>query len=349
MHKKLPSINGLRALSVSMVIIGHLGRIGLFRAAHDNPYLRAGLEFAGDPTLGVGMFFILSGFLITRLLVLEEQAEGTIKLRSFYVRRLLRIVPAYYFLLAVYYLAQRQGYLHIGANAWFTALTFTKYLNWDADWYTAHGWSLSVEEQFYFIWPLAFRAGDKLRRYGCAALLVGVPLLRLYNYYVPTGMLNALTLWMNVDALAMGCLLAFYHQPLVAAFRPRVWRSLAIGAVLMLFGLRYSNRLTDAAPQLNAVWGLLGQRHGTLAFLALSCLLLYSVYVARGPWFRFLNSQGLNFIGSTSYGLYLWQQVFAVRPLFSALWVNVIGIFACALFSYYVIEKPFLRLKQRFE
>jgi peptidoglycan/LPS O-acetylase OafA/YrhL len=145
----------------------------------------------------------------------------------------------------------------------------------------------------------------------------------------------------------MGCLLAFYHRPLVAALRPRVWRGLAVGSGLVLFGLVYGSRLTDPVPHLSAVWGLLGQRHGTLAYLALSCLLLYSVYVARGPWFRFLNNRFLNFVGSISYGLYLWQQVFSVRPLFNTLWVNVVGIFACALFSYYVIEKPFLRLKQQ--
>ena len=351
MHEKLPSINGLRALSVAMVITGHLGRAGLFHAAYDNRYLRAGLDFVGDGSLGVSMFFILSGFLITRLLLLEEQAQGTVNLRNFYVRRLLRIVPAYYFLLLIYYLAQRQGYLHIGASSWVTALTFTKYLNWHEDWYTAHGWSLSIEEQFYLIWPLVFRWGNKFRRYGCAALLVSVPLLRLYNYYEPTGRLNDLTLWMNVDALALGCLLAFYCEPLLAVVRPRVWQALALGSALMLFGLKYSSRLTDPVPHLSAVWGLLGQRHGTLAFTALSCLLLYSVYIAHGPWFRFLNSQFLNFVGSISYGLYLWQQLFAMRPgfWFNTFPVNIIGIFACAIFSYYLIERPFLRFKQQFK
>ncbi|RZK26340.1 MAG: acyltransferase, partial [Hymenobacter sp.] len=229
MHEKLPSINGLRALSVAMVIIEHLGYTGLFSGVYRYQYVRAGMDFARDGRLGVSMFFILSSFLITRLLLAEEEVQSAINLRNFYMRRLLRIVPAYYFLLLVYYLAQRLGYLHIETNSWFTALTFTKNLHWPEDWYTAHSWSLSVEEQFYLIWPLLFRWGDKPRRYMCAILLAAVPLLRLYNYYVPTGMLNDLTLCMNLDALALGCLLAFYCKQLLAAWRPEVWRVLAIG------------------------------------------------------------------------------------------------------------------------
>jgi peptidoglycan/LPS O-acetylase OafA/YrhL len=350
MTEKLPSINGLRALSVAMVIIGHLGYTGLYSGIYNYRYVRAGMDFVRDGGLGVSMFFILSGFLITRLLLNEEQTQSYINLRNFYMRRLLRIVPAYYFLLFVYYIAQRLGYLELGAQSWLTALTFTKYLNWHEDWFTAHCWSLSIEEQFYLVWPLLFCWGTRPRLYGCALLVAGVPLLRLYNYYVPTDMLNDLTLWMNVDALALGCLLAFYYKPLLAAFRPEVWRVLAIGSVLVLFGLEYVNRLTDPVPHLSAIWGLLGQRHGTLAFLALGCLLLYSVYVARGPWFWLLNSRPLNFMGKISYGLYLWQQIFVMGPKF---WfnhfpLNLIGLFATAIFSYYIVERPFLRLKERY-
>ncbi|WP_220235724.1 acyltransferase family protein [Hymenobacter ginsengisoli] len=340
----------MRALSVAMVIAGHLGHTGIFNAVYRYHYVRAGLDFVRDGGMGVSMFFILSGFLITRLLLAEEERHSSINLRNFYVRRLLRIVPAYYFLLFAYYLAQQLGYLQIEPASWFTALTFTKYLNWHEDWYTAHGWSLSIEEQFYLIWPLLFCWGDRPRRYGCAIMLAGVPLLRLYSYCVPAEMFDDLSLLMNIDALALGCLLAFYCKPLLAAFRPEVWRALAIGSVLVLFGLGYVNRLTDPVPHLSAIWGLLGQRHGTLAFLAMGCVLLYSVYVARGPWFRLLNSRPLSFIGKISYGLYLWQQIFVMRPMF---WfnhfpLNVAGLSACAIFSYYVVERPFLRLKQRF-
>lgn len=355
MNEKLPSINGLRAISVIMVITGHIGHTGLYNSIYRYHYVRAGMDFVRDGGLAVSMFFILSGFLITRLLLDEEQTKASINLRNFYVRRLLRIVPAYYFLLLVYYLMQRLGYLHIEAGSWFTALTFTKNLSWPEDWYTAHSWSLSVEEQFYLVWPLLFRCGDKPRRYVCGMWLIVVPLLRLYNYYVPAEMLSDLSLWTNLDALALGCLLAFYCKPLLAAWRPEVWRALAIGSVFVLFGLNYANRLTDPVPHLSDIWGLLGQRHGTLAFLALGCLLLYSVYVARGPWFRLLNSRPLNFIGKTSYGLYLWQQIFIMPPKawsnylpFNHFPLNVIGIFACAIFSYYVIERPFLRLKRQF-
>ncbi|RZK28413.1 MAG: acyltransferase, partial [Hymenobacter sp.] len=185
MPEKLPSINGLRALSVTMVIIEHLGYTGLYSGIYRYHYVRAGMDFVRDGKLGVSLFFLLSGFLITRRLLAEERERSSINLRNFYRRRLLRIVPACYFLLLVYYLAQRLGYLEIGAGSWATALTFTKYFNWHEDWYTAHLWSLSIEEQFYLAWPLLFCWGDKPRRYGCILVLASVPLLRLYNYYVP--------------------------------------------------------------------------------------------------------------------------------------------------------------------
>ncbi|HVG40283.1 MAG TPA: acyltransferase, partial [Chitinophagaceae bacterium] len=113
MNKLLPSINGLRAISILLVIISHVA-----------VYYQADW-FIGQ--FGVNVFFILSGYLITRLLLVEEESKGTINLKKFYVRRTLRIFPAYYFMLLVYFILQVAGIIYLNSFAWLTALTYTKY------------------------------------------------------------------------------------------------------------------------------------------------------------------------------------------------------------------------------
>lgn len=88
---------------------------------------------------------MISGFLITKLLLKEEASKGTIYIKNFYLKRILRIFPAYFFLLLVYAVLQYFKILMVSKESWLTALTFTKFLNGGTDWYTWHAWSLSVE------------------------------------------------------------------------------------------------------------------------------------------------------------------------------------------------------------
>src|SRR4051812_24348426 len=150
MRTYFPSLNGLRAISVLLVIAYHLKIYFLYSQGID---LGENLSFFADGNLGVNVFFIISGFLITSLLLEEERMNSTISLKNFYIRRTIRIFPAYYFMLAVYFILQLCQVIHIGPSSWFTAVTYTKYFNADQDTVTAHAWSLSVEEHFYLLWP----------------------------------------------------------------------------------------------------------------------------------------------------------------------------------------------------
>src|SRR6266568_5411553 len=136
----LPALDGLRAVAVFTVIVYHFGINAV----------------PGD--LGVSAFFVLSGFLITWLLLKEHAASGTVSLRRFYTRRVLRIFPAYYAFLALSFAID-----HLRGQAWGPSLGFSSvfYL---VNYYNAfnghpttsisHAWSLGIEEQFYLLWPL---------------------------------------------------------------------------------------------------------------------------------------------------------------------------------------------------
>src|SRR5580692_6717505 len=133
---KLPSLYGLRACSIAFVILYHFFR---FTYPIDDDILLRIPFLSGR--FGVNVFFVISGFLITYLLMKEEDKTGTVSLKDFYIRRVLRIFPAYYFLLLVYFILQELGYIHISHEAWLTALTYTKYLNYLHEYYTSHAWS----------------------------------------------------------------------------------------------------------------------------------------------------------------------------------------------------------------
>src|ERR1700719_1097183 len=141
--KRLPSLDGLRAISVSLVLIGHLARAG---------YTPDVLKVYANS--GVRMFFVISGYLITPILLNEHTRTSAINLRQFYIRRAYRILPA----AGVFMLFATVAYWH--ALRWIDiGAMFLFLINYDGGepWMVGHLWSLGVEEQFYFIWPGALK------------------------------------------------------------------------------------------------------------------------------------------------------------------------------------------------
>ena len=175
---RIPCLDGLRAVSISLVVAQHswLSRSG--GAGHDDPRWR----FLNG-ALGVEIFFVISGYLITTLLVREAEARGRVSLRSFYVRRVLRIFPAYFAYLAVVVGLALGGLVPLSLGDLLSAVTFTwNYSPAATSWTLAHAWSLSVEEQFYLLWPatLLFLMRRKPRYFAPAAIVIA-GLLSLYS------------------------------------------------------------------------------------------------------------------------------------------------------------------------
>ena len=147
--RRIPSLDGMRAVAIGIVILAHALGTRHFL------YRKQVYEVVGDlGPLGVRIFFIISGFLITSILLQELGQTGCVSLRRFYLRRAFRIFPAFYCFLGVMLLATWCMGYSIPFAEWTAAATYSiNYLE-HRDWYLTHCWSLAVEEQFYLLWPL---------------------------------------------------------------------------------------------------------------------------------------------------------------------------------------------------
>ncbi len=348
-NTRYPSLNGLRAISIVMVISHHLSLLEqIYTPLYEITWLMPLIELMQDGHMGVNVFFVISGFLITSLLIREEKQTNTVSLKDFYIRRTLRIFPAYYFMLLVYFVLQIAGWIDISAASWLTSLTYTKYFNWSLDWYTAHAWSLSIEEQFYLFWPVVFLGGQKTRKMMAITLFLAVPVIRVIVVHHPADWLNEMTLFLRIDAIATGCLFAIYQDHIIKRLQKH-WRKLFYVVVILLIFLRYFPVFAEKIG-VAFIFIPIGVTSGTVANVLIALLMMVSVFGPQTPWYRFLNCKPMNCLGLLSYSLYLWQQAFmnVSGQWFGHFPQNVFFIFAAAMLSYYLIEKPFLKLKRKF-
>jgi len=316
--RRIPSLDGLRAISIALVVVGHWAELTFHS------------DVAGAfANLGVRIFFIISGYLITTILLNEQQKTGTIRLREFYVRRGYRILPAAMaFMLPTFVIFWHDlSWYHMVAAALYLA-------NFDFahPWFLGHLWSLSVEEQFYFLWPGALKKWHKNR----VGVLVGViafaPLYRIVCHLLQLHGRADETFPAVADILAIGCLLAIFEKHV-----PQIKRSFALLLIfpVMLVPVYMGLLRFHTTPILLLfLWPLL---HVSIAALLL--------HVVRSPY-RALNVQPVVWLGKISYSLYLWQQLFVFgkepRP-----WYCIGFAIACAAASYYLVEQPILKLRER--
>jgi peptidoglycan/LPS O-acetylase OafA/YrhL len=289
---------------------------------------------------GVDVFFVISGYLITTLLLKELDRTGTISLARFYRRRLLRITPAYLTLLATAGVLAAVKVSPVDPRAWVYALTYTYNLVPGLGIATiGQVWSLCVEEHFYLLWPLTLLLLGK--RFAPAVLVgsLGVAAtLRLALFRSPAIDVDTFT-FTRIDTIAIGCLLAFAARAPWAE-RVRGWRWALFGVAalfLSIYGLSHSGKYTLV---------LKSAFEGTAIAIIIQALSRDVV----DPATRLLDRPFVAGIGRLSYSLYLGQ--FALDPLqpwtFSP-WLRLPILAAYALFSYHLVEQPFLRLKDRLE
>jgi peptidoglycan/LPS O-acetylase OafA/YrhL len=335
---RIPALDGLRAVAVAGVLCAHL---------------RIGLPQAG---VGVNVFFVLSGFLITTLLLREREGRGTIALGRFYVRRLLRLYPA--LLVVVLAVAAYSVVLVddpvLATRTEHTALTSLLYVtNWERAFggnggMLAHTWSLSIEEQFYLVWPLALLVAHRVA--GARGVLVlalagsvgalglrfllwddGAGLARIYNGTDT-----------EADQLLLGAALAV----LVARSAPLVARA---GRLLAPVGAAFVVAVAVSAltPEMQFTWGATGVALGAAAVIG------HVVTAPEGAWARALSVRPLVAVGRISYGLYLWHfpVTFVVGDRLPGAVGRSVGVVAVSLvaaaLSYRLVEQPILRARDR--
>jgi peptidoglycan/LPS O-acetylase OafA/YrhL len=358
----LPALDGVRAIAILMVIACHsaLGPAGTTWAES------ATLRVAGLGWAGVDLFFVLSGFLITGILM--DARESPRALRNFYARRVLRIVPVYIaFVLFSIWLAPIVGSSNAAESALLqrTQLWYWTYSqnilialhDWSASGYpTQHLWSLAVEEQFYLVWPLAalFMSPATLRRTAVACIAAAEICRIAFLFHSTYGPANYVLLPTRMDTLAAGALLAcVYRDPESWKRMLRSRKALTLAAlVLLLINLVCRHTIDNQAA--------LEQAIVYPALVAIGAVMVASA-AAGSVW---MSSAALRFIARISYGMYVWHLV--VRRLILAhvslpdagsphgwwLYYGVVaggtlgGTIVLALVSWYAIEQPILKLKR---
>lgn len=338
MSHRIPSLDGLRAISISFVLLGHLGGTAGF------PVPAAAVGYFGVAELGVRVFFVISGFLITGLLLHEIGKTGTISLRRFYWRRTLRIFPPYYALLLCIGLVWALGKLELRPGDLLHAVTYTTNYHADRAWPLGHTWSLAVEEQFYLLWPAALLVLRPERGVkAVVAIILLVPVVRLVEWYAGMHALIGNSFETVADALATGCLLAGARDALWSVARYRRLLTSRWFFVVPLIPLALS---ALSRPRIDFAVGI------TLSNLCIAATIDWCVRFHEGFVGRMLNARPVAFFGVLSYSLYLWQQPFINRTsdaLTARFPSSVLLAIACALVSYYLIERPALAFRARVE
>lgn len=326
----IPSLDGLRALSIALVCIGHLAGTRGF-PIRVIPRVDLG-------AFGVRVFLVISGFLITSILLGEMDRTGTIALRRFYLRRSIRLFPAAYMVIvatAVLALARLTM-----LNRWDLVFASTYTMNYynGRGWPLGHLWSLAVEEQFYLLWPLALRTlGAQRGTSLLIALLWTAPLCRLASPY--TGSAFNFLVWS--DALATGCLLALLRDQLAADARYS-----RLLASRRFFLVPVAALLANLIPSTKLSW-LFGE---TIMNLCIAISIDWAIRNAKNTATgRFLNLPAVSLLGVLSYSLYLCQQFFLnrnSRQIWCVFPLNIALALAAGIASYLLIEAPCLRLRK---
>jgi len=202
--RTIPSLDGIRALSIALVILSHA------QVTVGFPGWIPGV-IADHGTLGVHIFFVISGFLITTLLLQESKSRGDISLGLFYARRTLRIFPPCYLFLAAIASATWFGIIRVPARLFLFAVTYTVNYATQGIWIVGHLWSLAVEEQFYLVWPLTLKLAGWTRALWIAAILaLGAPPFCFALYLVNPELSGRVRSYFPfvADAIAAGCVVA---------------------------------------------------------------------------------------------------------------------------------------------
>jgi peptidoglycan/LPS O-acetylase OafA/YrhL len=337
----IQSLDGFRALSVGLIILCHAA----YNASRSE-YISAFTPYF-DGAVAVRIFFIVSGFLITGLLISEKNETGNVSLGNFYFRRFLRIFPVQATYVFFLFIIDNFSTSHINSCEFFTSIFYMKnYACYDR--LDGHFWTLSVEEQFYLFWPFLFAFLDKkLLIYTASGLIICASISRVVQYKL--GDRDFWWLTSNVDALMLGCMAATVSGS--ARFRrifslcPSVGRLFAI--IFITIPDILSNHLWMAAFTVT-----LGP---TLQDVCVVYLICSCIYEEKGILYRLLNNPVMIFVGKKSYSIYVWQQffIFATFADFgfqgSVLFhfpVNVSLAFLGGIALYYAVERPMMKVRK---
>ena len=347
---RIEALDGLRGFAIILVMIFHTFL----------PYTYGGF-------IGVDIFFVLSGFLITSLLIKEFEAKGAINFKKFYMRRFLRLAPALLIVVVSFYIYsqlfltgdKKEGALIASLGALFYISNLASAYDWFVMSYLLPTWSLSIEEQFYLVWPLLFSVlllFAKNKRTILMTMIIMILLVWLNRIALTLNDASIKRLYFGtdtrIDGLLVGSLTAFLVAWCDPGSNKIVNTFLRFNRVLPLLALGYfSISMVAFAKDMKIVY---------IAQLPLveiiTAILIVAIYLRKDNQpTLLLSNKYLVWLGSISYSVYLWNW-FMYRILanlgmqgVSAAATGIALTIVAASLSYYLVEKPVLKLKSKYQ
>lgn len=355
MREPIKGFDGIRGLAVISVVCTHLG---IWKSWEDTGLLSPSVTPLIHGSTAVEAFFVLSGFLITTLLMQEHVSTGHISIKNFMIRRALKIFPLYAFFLLIATALHVTG-THVTTwtslrYAYFYLYNFIPYNLCTG--FLEHTWSLAVEEHFYLLWPALFsimfpaRMGVAIR-----LLAISIPIsLFLHFMFVTNGFTSEywVSRWTFISgySIAAGCLAAFLvnqHKP-VSTIQSLITTPFGFFAGVLLYAnslyLHTGHSFIDTIAS------------EYLRTLGITLLIAWIFLHQDNLITTLLEFRPLKYIGIISYGIYIYQGLFlATGPQRSPLseWppdqsMGILLLIVAAPLSYHLFEKPFLSLKSKF-
>jgi peptidoglycan/LPS O-acetylase OafA/YrhL len=347
----MPQLDALRAIAVILVIISHWFSLEHFF----NRYSANGI-------LGVTLFFVLSGFLITGILLKSKtiiENGGAVKkaFTTFYIRRSLRIFPVYYLLLLILVVINSSA---IRESFWWHFFYGSNFFFWIKGEFTgqlSHFWSLAVEEQFYLVWPAVILFVK--RKYIPHVLFTGIAGAILFRYFItsPSNELGRILMPGSLDSFCIGGLLVYSKQSGASLYKTYVKsRSLFLAGAFLLLIAVHTTYFRSLPLQLHTAFFYFLI---SVSFAVIIDRVADTVHTPVISWI--LNNKALLYIGKISYGVYLFHNFIpyfyglelpglpASLSLYTVQGLRFLLLIAISSVSWFLFEKPVLRLKKHFE
>jgi peptidoglycan/LPS O-acetylase OafA/YrhL len=347
----LPGINGLRGIAALIVVIFHVTR-GLTRFEIKIPHWIDFLFTRNSGNDAVTIFFAISGFLITYLLLNEKRKYPSVDIKKFYTRRILRIWPIYYLYLIVAcgisIITHDKTLIHSIPYYIFFAGNIARVLSIPHPFYLIHYWSLGVEEQFYLFWPFIFKFFKK-ELPPIVSMLAVILLLLLFNYQsgIQKPFSELIEYAAKFQGIIFGSIAALLYAKNVNYFKfcfNKILQAISLILIPLMFaGLIMNNYFHDTVMSVLSV-------------------IIIAALIENKSYFLKTETKVLNYLGKISYGLYIWHPfiIWIFLRLFKniiipdqyLIWVICVGTplisILIADISYRYFEVKFLKMKRKF-
>ncbi len=363
-----PHLDPLRFVAAFMIIVAHafegwrgwFGPNKILLASNGVDFNNFGtivIRFISNLNIGVDIFFLISGFLITFILIKEKDKLGYISLKKFYIRRLLRIWPLYFFLIAiapflVKWLESTPNPDYLSTIFFYNNFHSITDNNWTFPF--AHFWSICVEEHFYIFWPLviAFTPKKYLPSVFAVIIFISISFKFIVMMYLDNKWyqlyLNTLC---RIDVMIIGAFMAYFHS--IKNFKLNVPFIIRMLTYLLFIGLLFFDEFNDYSTTFAALF-----KKYTYIGLFGFAFLLYNFN--SKSFLRFKPNSIIHYFGKTSYGIYMYGNIILLiiikkiiihfglyNPYYYWLIIITTSIIV-PIISYELLEKPFLKLKNKF-